>query len=468
MIRIDVDARLERLVGKPATLERVDAWGRTLRTAHDGSVLGALCAAAGTTADCDGARATLRWAGIAERGESILVVCVALATRELESIVVEGLFGAARKLAVPADEGSQQTVALLLETIASARRVDHEQLAPFVLQHLPADPLERSLGRWVLDHVGRALEGPVGDVGGVATAIVPGSQKVHGWAVRDGVDVAQTVQVGDRRAELSYFGFVGADAFYEPEPAGARASAALEVVERWRALARSRQASAGDVERRMEWELGWPHDPYGYALAVARHGPCGPRPAAGRLGEFARASAARLRALAPAERPPAAKAAYAIGRFAIALERWARRDDDYEDEIWDVHWRICLRAGDEPFAVVAAWFETGDQALSADGDEPLFRLFTDWLRLALDGAPAVPELAPLSLTDWLLFRDRFGDPLDHRIDAGRIDGAFADFDLDVDLGAADVAAVLLRAFAREIIDPDARFARRAARDAVSH
>jgi hypothetical protein len=204
-------------------------------------------------------------------------------------------------------------------------------------------------------------------------------------------------------------------------------------------------------------------------VQTLRHGPPGPRTSAGEPGALARQTASELRELDDAEVAaldvPEIMRAWEVGAFTLVLRRHVEREDDDEEEerVEESLWVRRDSGGLLPIV-----FRLDDEAFSADGDEPAYRLFAQWMRSALEAVGHDRKLANGMLpSEWLLLQDRDGEPLDHRVVEGMISArSYAEVELlsrpaaAVDL--ASRATEAFRALVRELIDPNARFGQRVA------
>lgn len=492
-LEILVTPLLERELTASPTMQEVEQWRRRADLPADPStVLGALLSRFdGLSVEHDGVRATIRWFGsTVVAGEKSLFVLMELWAEGAHAAVLGLDRGHDRVFGVPVSQDATARIEhVLRDTIEQLRAHGPLREAHFLgfvadfLQGLPrrlvASAPAESLGSWVLEHgipelLGEACELPLAR-GQRLTVHVRKDESTFQPA-KDGVWFAPVVEarrtgakgklLGETEQQVS-MGFLGSDTMYEPLPDAAHRGAALEVLRRWKMELARRVARLPSAEVRslMPMDLPWPTSPLALAVQALRHGPPGPRTSAGELGPLARETARMLRELDDVEVAqldvPDVLRAYQVGAYTLLLRRCEDDDERVEESLW-------VRRGAGEILPVVFWIEEDRAAFSADGDEPAYRLFAQWMRAAIGAGGHDRELPNGILpSEWFLLQDRDGEPLDHRVVEGMVSARrYAELeDIPSTAEAADganEAAEMFRALVRELIDPNARFGQRVA------
>jgi hypothetical protein len=161
--------------------------------------------------------------------------------------------------------------------------------------------------------------------------------------------------------------------------------------------------------------------------------------------------------------------AYQVGAYTLVLRRCENEDGDEDDDQGDdapVEESLWVRRGAGELVPVVFWREEDREAFSADGDEPAYRLFAEWMRSAIAAGDHDRELPNGILpSEWFLLQDRDGEPLDDRVEEGMVSTrGYAELeDLPSAAHAIDSAkqgTEVFQSLVRELIDPNARFGQR--------
>lgn len=491
--KVLVTPLLDRELTASPTLQEVEQWRRrTDLTADPSTVLGALLSRFdGLSVEHNGVRATLRWFGsTVYAGEKSLFVLMELSTSGARAAVLELARGYDRVLGVPVSPDATARIESAMHQAIEQYSVGGSLLeahflgvAAELLQDLPgrlaASAPAESIGSWVLEHGIPELLGEV-----CALPLARGQRlSVHMrkdestlQPAKDGdwfapvVEIRRTGAKGKLLSETEQqvsVGFLGTDTRFEPLPDAPRCQAALDVLRRWKTELARRIERLPSAEARslMPMDVPWPTSPLALAVQALRYGPPGPRTSAGELGPLARETARMLRELDEAEvaklDTPDVLMAYSAGAYALFLRRGEDDDERVAESLW-------VRRGDGELFPIVFWIEEERAAFSADGDEPAYRLFAQWMRSALEAGRHDRELpSGVLLREWLLLQDRDGEPLDHRVEEGMVSlRSYAELEvLPSAAEAADCAkeaTAIFRSLVRELIDPNARFGQRVA------
>ncbi len=484
---------LEAELTASPTAETLERWRqRVAVTADPSTVLGALLTRfEGLSLEHGGVRATLRWFGsTVYAGEQGLFVLVELATCDARVAVLALDRGYDRVLRAPVssdvgarlEDALREAIEACSENGSLAEAHFFGAVSEFLMGlpgRLVASAPTESLGSWVLDQGAAALLGPMCErplSRGQKLTVQLRADEGSVQPAKDGVWFAPVVEIRRVNAKAKILekteqhvplGLLGTDTMYEPLPDSSRRSAALEVLQRWKAELSGRIArqSPSDAKSLMPAELPWPTSPLALIVQTLRHGAAGPRPRAGVLGPLAQRTANSMRELDSAEaaalRVPHVVRGYRIGAFTLILRRQEDEDERVEESLW-------LRRDAARFFPLVFWIDEDRQAFSARGDEPAFRLFAEWMRSALE-TRGLDRALPSGIlpSEWLRLQDRDGEPLDHRVAEGAVSARGYE-EVDDLLSAADVAdsatqaEELFQSLVRELIDPNARFGQRVA------
>lgn len=492
-LEILVTPLLERELTASPTMHEIEQWRRRAEiTADPSTVLGALLSRFdGLSVEHNQVRATIRWFGSSVvAGEKSLLVLMELSTADARAAVLELDRGHDRVFGVPVAKDATARIDDVLRQTIEQHSVDGRlpeahffgTVAEF-LRNLPgrlvAPTPAESLGSWVIEHgiselLGEACEVPLAR--GQRLSVHVRNHGASLQAAKDGIWFAPLVEIRrtgakgkllDETEQQMSVGFLGTDAMFEPVPDADHCRVALEVLRRWKTeLARriARLPSA-QVRSLMPMDLPWPTSPLALAVQALRHGPPGCRTSAGELGPLARETATTLRELDGAEIAPldvpGVLRAYRVGAYTLLLRRREDDDENVEESLW-----VRRDAGE--MVPVVFWLEESREAFSADGDEPAYRLFAQWMRSALAAGGHDRELPSGVLpSEWMFLQDRDGEPLDHRVVEGMVSArGYTELeDLPSAAEAADsanMAKEIFRALVRELIDPNARFGQRVA------
>lgn len=495
-IQIIVTPLLERELTASPTMQELEQWRRREEVVADpATVLGALLSKFdGLSVEHGGVCATLRWFGsTVYAGEKALFALMELSTAEARAAVLTLERGYERLFGVPVSPDAAARIEDLLRHTIEQCSVEGRLpetyffgAASEFLKDLPerlvGEAPAESLGSWILHHVIPELLGDAGELP------LPRGQRLSVHIRQDdstvqpakgGVWFGPMVEIrrtsakgkllGATEQQVS-LGHLGTDTMFDPLPDAARRRAALEVVQRWKAeLARRiRRMPTAEARSLMPMDVPWPTSPLDLAVQTLRHGPCGPRPSAGELGPLARETAAKLRELDDVEVAalgmPDVMRAYRAGAFTLLFQRCVDGEDEDEDERMEES--LWGRKDSGEFLPIVFWLD--DEAFSADGDEPAYRLFAQWMRLALEVGGHDRELPNgVRPSEWLCLQDRDGEPLDHRVEEGMVSArSYAEVEELLSSSEAASRAVegteMFRALVRELIDPNARFEQRVA------
>jgi hypothetical protein len=190
-----------------------------------------------------------------------------------------------------------------------------------------------------------------------------------------------------------------------------------------------------------------------------------PRARAGRCGALANETASQLRELNHAEVArldvPDVIRGFQVAAFTLLVQRYEGEDECAVET-------LLLRRDSGSFAPIVFWFVEARKAFSSDGDEPAYRLFSEWMRRSLEKCGLDRELANgVAPSAWVVLQDRTGEPLDHRVSEGMISTSGYSELSERPRSAqkpecAKNAALLFQRFIREIVDPEARFGQKVA------
>jgi hypothetical protein len=248
--------------------------------------------------------------------------------------------------------------------------------------------------------------------------------------------------------------------FEEPAPQTRWIEPARAQLRAWRdrMSARLLQIPEEKLEETMPFDIAFTPPPLQLVSFTLENGPPGARPSAGEPGEHAKRTAAALRAL-----PVVASdevCAFSVGGYAIRIRH---TPDDADQPAGFIH---LEHEGASGLLLFSNGCERGD-AFTVDADEPLYRLVASWLIAALEATGLPQPLFPDSrldypsfpLSEWLLFGDHEGPPLDHRIQFGAIrDSTYAAVDWDLPPGTIEAmprTLELYHRFVREVVAPGA-------------